>query len=301
MDRETPYPVEAEAELTGAEARSLGGDIRAALTNPRHFWIYLMLGLAALMIANIYVNDIYNDAFVFLLKGVALTIRITLSSFVIAQVLGLVTALGRISKNMILYNIATFYVEVFRGIPIVVQLVYMAFVVFPALLDLVHGVGNTMMSSDIGFLVDLGTSWKEAKLRTAFPMDIRAIIALGIAYGAYEAEVYRAGIESIERGQMEAARSLGMTYVQAMRYVILPQAIRRVLPPIGNDFVALLKDSSLASVLAVNELTHQGELHRARTFRSFETLNTVTFLYLILTISFTRVVRVLERRLSTDD
>jgi polar amino acid transport system permease protein len=283
------------------EARSLGGDIRAALTNPRHFWIYLMLALAGLMIANIVANDIYKDAFDFLLKGVALTIRITLTSFVIAQALGLITALGRISKNMIVYNIATFYVEVFRGIPIVVQLVYMAFVVFPALLDLVHNMGDALVSSNIGFIVSWGESWQAAKLRTAFPMDIRAIIALGIAYGAYEAEVYRAGIESIERGQMEAARSLGMTYVQAMRYVILPQAIRRVLPPIGNDFVALLKDSSLASVLAVNELTHQGELHRARTFRSFETLNTVTFLYLILTISFTRVVRVLERRLSTDD
>ncbi|MCZ7546339.1 MAG: amino acid ABC transporter permease [Anaerolineae bacterium] len=113
-------------------------------------------------------------------------------------------------------------------------------------------------------------------------------------------EVYRAGIESIDRGQMEAARSLGMSYVQAMRYVILPQAIRRVLPPIGNDFVAILKDSSLVSVLAVNDLTHKGDLHRARTFRTFETWNTVTFLYLILTISFSRVVRYLERRFSTE-
>jgi polar amino acid transport system permease protein len=132
-------------------------------------------------------------------------------------------------------------------------------------------------------------------------MTVRASLGLAFGYGAYEAEVFRAGIESIARGQSEAARSLGMTTGQTMRYVILPQAIRRVLPPFGNDFIAMLKDSSLISVLAVRELTHLGKLNRARTFRTFETWNTVAFLYLILTVSLSLLVKLLERRMAFEE
>jgi polar amino acid transport system permease protein len=132
-------------------------------------------------------------------------------------------------------------------------------------------------------------------------MRVRAIAGLAFAYGAFEAEVFRAGIQSIERGQMEAARSLGMGYFQAMRYVILPQAIRRVLPPLGNDFIAMVKDSSLISVLAVRELTHLGKLNRARTFRTFETWNTVTFLYLCLILLLSLGVKMLERRMAVEE
>ncbi|MGD2026591.1 MAG: amino acid ABC transporter permease, partial [Anaerolineales bacterium] len=114
------------------------------------------------------------------------------------------------------------------------------------------------------------------------------------------AEIFRAGIQSIERGQMEAARSLGMTYIQSMRYVILPQAIRRVLPPLGNDFIAMLKDSSLATVLAVPELTQLGRVQRSSTFRVFEVFNSVAFLYLTMTLILSFLVRTLERRLSSD-
>jgi len=113
--------------------------------------------------------------------------------------------------------------------------------------------------------------------------------------------VFRAGIQSIQRGQMEAARSLGMSYFQGMRYIILPQAIRRVLPPLGNDFIAMLKDSSLISVLAVRELTHLGKLNRSRTFRTFETWNTVAFLYLVLTLSLSLVVKYMERRMAYEE
>jgi polar amino acid transport system permease protein len=132
-------------------------------------------------------------------------------------------------------------------------------------------------------------------------MTARAIAGLAFCYGAFEAEVFRAGIESIERGQMEAARSLGMSYFQAMRYIILPQAIRTVLPPLGNDFIAMLKDSSLISVLAVRELTHLGKLNRSRTFRTFETWNTVTFLYLIMTLTLSVVVKFIERRMAVEE
>ena len=270
------------------------------LINPRSIWMYVLLLLGVLMVVSIITNDLYKQAFEFLVEGVQITITVSVSAFILAQILGLTTALARISKNMVAYNIATFYVEVVRGIPIIVQLIYMALVIFPALVTTFNNVGNAMTESGVPFLVGLGESMVAARIRDV-PMEIRAVLGLAIAYGAFESEVYRAGIESIDRGQMEAARSLGMTYVQAMRYVILPQAIRRVLPPIGNDFVAILKDSSLVSVLAVNDLTQKGNLHRARTCRAFETWNTVTFLYLILTISFTRLVRWLERRFSTND
>jgi ABC-type amino acid transport system permease subunit len=129
----------------------------------------------------------------------------------------------------------------------------------------------------------------------------RAIIALGIGYGAFEAEVFRAGIQSISKGQMEAAKSLGMTYFQGMRFIVLPQAIRRVLPPLGNDFIACLKDSSLVSVLAVNELTQLGRLRTAGTFRAMETYNVVAFLYLSMTLLLSGLVRWLENKMKIEE
>jgi polar amino acid transport system permease protein len=125
----------------------------------------------------------------------------------------------------------------------------------------------------------------------------RAIIALTIGYSAFISEIFRAGIQSIGRGQMEAARSLGMSSGQAMRYVILPQAIRNVLPPLGNDFIAMLKDSSLVSVLGVQDITQLGKVYSASTFRFFETYNVVAYLYLIMTVGLALVVRVIEKRM----
>jgi polar amino acid transport system permease protein len=122
-----------------------------------------------------------------------------------------------------------------------------------------------------------------------------------MGYGAFEAEVFRAGIQSIGKGQMEAAKSLGMTYFQAMRFIVLPQAIRRVLPPLGNDFIACLKDSSLVSVVAVNELTQMGRLRTAATFRAMETYNMVAFLYLSMTLLLSLLVRWLEHRMKIEE
>jgi polar amino acid transport system permease protein len=220
------------------------------------------------------------------LEGILLTIRITLISFAISVVLGLMAGLGRISRNVIFYNVATFYVEVIRGVPLVVLMLYVAFVLLPIVINALVGLGE-----DIGlsFLADVS-------IRNV-SFEARAIAALAFGYGAYEAEVFRAGIESIERGQMEAARSLGMTSFQAMRHIILPQAIRRVLPPLGNDFIAMLKDSSLATVLAVPELTQLGRVQRSSTFRVFEVFNTVAILYLSMTLLLSFLVRKLERRM----
>ena len=148
--------------------------------------------------------------------------------------------LGRTSHNTIIRGIASVYVEVVRGVPLLVQLIIWYFA-FPAMVK------------------DLGHAWNiQAFIDYKANPIVMAILGMTVCYAAYMSEVYRAGIESIPKGQMEAARSLGMTYFQAMGHVILPQAIRVILPPIGNEFVTLLKDSSLVSVVAVADLTRRG-------------------------------------------
>ncbi|NIM92638.1 MAG: ABC transporter permease subunit [Anaerolineales bacterium] len=243
----------------------------------------------------------YQDAFLFLFAGVGMTIGITIASFSMALILGLIAGLGRVSKNVVFRTFASFYVEIVRGIPLLVLIIYFAFVATEILVNIVNWIGVGMTSFlAIGPLLNIGEALSDLHIQDV-PMWLRAVFGLAFGYGAYEAEVFRAGIESISKGQMEAARSLGMTYGQAMRHIILPQAIRRVLPPFGNDFISMLKDSSLVSVLAVRELTHLGKLNRARTFRTFETWNTVAFLYLILTLSLSFVVKIIERRMAYEE
>lgn len=242
-------------------------------------WWAIVLGLAGLSIVTLIIRDgNYRDTFLFLKDGVITTLRITLFAFLFATFLGLFTGLARVSKNPFFFNLATLYVETVRGIPLVVLLLYIAFALLPLLIDSLNSIGLSVSLRDV-------------------PMEVRAIVALAIGYGAYEGEVFRAGIQSIGKGQMEAAKSLGMNYFQAMRFVILPQAIRRVLPPLGNDFISLLKDSSLATVLAVEELTQLGRLRRASTFRVLETFNLMAFLYLAMTLVLSGFVGWLERRM----
>jgi polar amino acid transport system permease protein len=259
-------------------------------------WAVFIIAIAVLFIYTVLTSEKYQDTISILLfgrpeaaalEGILLTIRITLSSFALATVLGLITGLARTSNNLIIYNIATFYVEVIRGMPLVVLMLYVAFVLLPILIDAFVGMGQSL---NIAFLANI--SIRDVSFES------RAIFALAFGYGAYEAEVFRAGIESIERGQMEAARSLGMTYFKAMRYVILPQAVRRILPPLGNDFISCLKDSSLATVLAVPELTQLGRVQRSSTFRVFEVFNSVAMLYLSMTLVLSFFVKRLERRMS---
>lgn len=239
-----------------------------------------LLGLAVSML--IVSSEDYRATFTYLLDGIATTLRITLLSFIFATILGLLTGLARVSKNVFFFNLATLYVEVIRGIPLIVLIIYIAFGIVPVLVEILNGAGIPVSIRD-------------------WPMEVRAIVALAIGYGAYEGEVFRAGIQSISKGQMEAAKSLGMTYFQAMRFVILPQAVRRVLPPLGNDFISLLKDSSLVTVLAVNDLTQLGRLRRASTFRFLETFNVVAFLYLSMTLMLSSAVRWLENKMKIQE
>jgi polar amino acid transport system permease protein len=241
----------------------------------------------------------YSDAFLFIVPGLQVTITATIIAFSVSLVIGLIFGLGRISSNPVIFNIATFYVEVVRGIPMIVIIIYVAYVLVPVVVDVVNATGSFILGTSwLAFMQGFGTTLVNMNITHIDPLA-RAIAGLAFGFGAYEAEIFRAGIQSIEKGQMEAARSLGMNYFQAMRYIILPQAIRIILPPLGNDFIAMLKDSSLISVLAVRDLTQLGKLNRSRTFRTFETWNTVTYLYLSMTLLGSLGVKWLERKMKS--
>ena len=240
------------------------------------WWAVIIIVLGVFVGYSVLTSEAYLKVLSFVMAGVKLTLQTTALAFALALVLGLIGGLGRVSRNPILYAIATLYVEVIRGLPMLVIILYMGFVIGPWIRDATSGTFDP-------------------------PMLQRAIMALGFGYGAYLTEVYRAGIQSIHRGQMEAARSLGMTYFQAMRYVILPQAFRVILPPLVNDLSALLKDSSLISVIALPELLQHGRLYVSRTFRAFEGYNTVALLYLVMTLALSSLSRVLERRMKAGE
>jgi len=252
-----------------------GSERRRALIIPwgRIPWWAVIIAILGVFVGySVLTSEAYLKVLDFVLEGVKLTLQTTVMAFALALVLGLIGGLGRVSKNPILYAIATLYVEVIRGLPMLVIILYVGFVIGPWIRDFTDGAFNP-------------------------PMLQRAIIALGFGYGAYLTEVYRAGIQSIHRGQMEAARSLGMGYFQAMRYVILPQAFRVIMPPLVNDLSALLKDSSLIAVIALPDLLQMGRLYISRTFRAFEGYNTVALLYLVMTLILSSLSRVLERRM----
>jgi polar amino acid transport system permease protein len=216
--------------------------------------------------------------------GLVLSIILAIMQMLPNEIWKIIATIIGIEVIMILlpaipYTVSTLYVEVMRGVPMLVIVLYMGFAITPAIRD-----------------ASVNWAFGEIDLR-GIPS---AVIGLSIGYGAYITEVFRGGIESIHRGQMEAARSLGMSYFQAMRYVILPQAIRVILPPLGNDFIAMLKDSSLISVIALPELLQRGRLWISRTFRAFEGYNSIAIMYLLMTLLLSLLVRVIERRTSID-
>ncbi|MCA1955085.1 MAG: amino acid ABC transporter permease [Anaerolinea sp.] len=232
----------------------------------------LVLGLA------FFKPDPFQRIVSYVRDGIWVTIYVTLISFFLVLIFGLLGGLGRLARNPIVRGAATIYVEVIRGIPVLVQLMFWYFA-FPSVIK------------DLGKLLQIQAliDYK------ANPVGM-AVLGLTFCYAAYMSEVYRAGIQSISKGQMEAARSLGMTYVQAMRYVILPQAVRVILPPVGNEFITLLKDSSLVSVVAVADMTRRGREFMASNFIPVQTWLMVALLYLLMTLFSTRIVNGIEQR-----
>lgn len=261
------------------------------------WWLFAIILIAIYAAIIIITNEEYNSAFMFIKAGLIITIKTSLISYAIAILLGLLAGLGRISKNVVINNIARLYVELIRGIPILVLIFFLALVGVPVIVDQLNTFGFWLSDQGIGFLGKIFTAITNKDIS----MNSRAVIALAVTYGAYLAEIFRAGIQSITRGQMEAARSLGMSYGQAMRYVILPQAVRNVLPALGNDFIAMVKDSSLVSVLAVRDITQVARLYAGSTFRFREAYITLAVMYLTLTVMLSLVVQFVERRLRSHD
>lgn len=213
-----------------------------------------------------------------LLLGALMTIFLTTVSVFNGIVIGTLTGVARVIHSKVLNLISGIYVDFIRGTPLLVQ-IFMIHFGTPPILGILFNHGQPIPINPF----------------------LSALLALSINSGAYVAEIVRAGIQSIDKGQMEAARSLGMTYRQSMRYIILPQAMKRVIPPLGNEFIAMLKDSSLVSVIGMEELVRKAQVIVTRSYRPTETWLEVGLIFLIMTLPFTRLVAKLERRLKTSD
>jgi len=256
------------------------------------WWLIIMVLMGMFILYNILTSELYATIFYRVTQGIVTSVRVAVISYAAAIAIGLFVSLGRVSKNPIAYNLSTLYVQIIRGVPILVQIIYVAFVITPIMVELLNAIGAALAP-----VLGVNNFLTTITLQDV-PSDTRVMIALAIAYGGFEAETFRAGIESIGRGQMEAARSLGMSYFQAMRFVILPQAFRRVLPPLGNDFISMIKDSSLVSILGVRDMTQEARLYAAASFRYLETYSILAFNYLVLTFTLSLGVKALENRLS---
>lgn len=210
----------------------------------------------------------YLDIVAFLPDGLLVTFEVTVLSLLCTIPIGIITGLGRISENRLINLVASCYVEVIRGIPLLVQLFY-----------IYYALGQIIQVSPV----------------------VSAVVAISFCYGAYMGEVVRAGILAVPLGQTEAARSLGFNKAQTMFYVILPQAMRTILPPVGNEFIAMLKDTSLVSIIAVADLLRRGREFASQTFDYFETYTVIALIYLIITLLLSKCVSLMEGRLNYYD
>ena len=267
------------------QTRNLGArSITGKATPYRDNWWWLVVAIIGIIVLlAVLIPDPYWRIIKFVSDGILVSIGVTLVAFILTLFLGLLTALGRLSKIGIINWATTIYVEIARGVPLLVQLLFWYFA-FPSLIQ------------SFGRLIQFEPF--ERYLANPYFM---AILGLTFCYAAYMSEIYRAGIQSISKGQNEAARSLGMTRGQAMRYIILPQAIKVILPPVGNEFISLLKDSSLVSVVSVADMTRRGREFMAANFLPVETWLMVALLYLVMTLISARLVAWIERKTRTEE
>lgn len=276
------------------------------------WWLIFLLLIMLLIIHLINTDEKYNLIYQQLREGIGLTIYLAFASYGLAIVIGLIVGLirsepprapergsgiGVIFKHILqtaIYNLATLYVEVMRGIPTLVFLLIAGFIIVPAARESINTqllplIRTLLNDPEIPDLV-----WRGRDTATA-------IAGLSLVYGAFLSEVFRAGIQSIAKGQVEAARSLGMGYLKVMRYIVIPQAIRRVLPPLGNDFVAMIKDTSLVTILGTTEITQIARRWSGSTFQYMETYLILTVIYLVMTTSGSLLVQAMEKYLKQDE
>ncbi|MEL6992745.1 MAG: amino acid ABC transporter permease [Pseudomonadota bacterium] len=247
------------------------------------WWLVAVVAIGLYLFWQVLTVEEYSRVLNTLRRGIWITVYVTIVGYTLACLLGLALALAQLSNSLILRQISRFYIEVMRGIPIIVLLLYVAFVLAPA-----------MVAGWNWVLQGLGLE----PIRTRdFSLLWRAVIALTLAYASFLAEVFRAGLQSVDEGQIEAAEALGLTRWQRFRLIVFPQALRVILPPLGNDFVAMVKDSSLVSVLGVTDVTQLGKVTAAGNFRYFETYNVVALVYLTITITLSLALRRFEKRM----
>ncbi len=261
------------------------------------WWVFVILILVGIFILNVSDSRTHQQAWREVQKGIWTTIWVTLVAYAIALVLGLILALLRrpsksVWYNMLVYQPTTVLVEIVRGIPTLVFVFYITLAFTPEFVGVLNDLGQSLLDEDItlnGFSEYLNT----LRVRD-IPTVYRAIAALAISYAAFLSEVFRAGLDSVDNGQREAALSVGMTQWQVMYLVVLPQAIRNILPALGNDFIAMLKESSLVSVVGVQDITRAGQTYAAATFTFFQSFNIVAVTYLVLTLTLSIFVRGVE-------
>ena len=245
------------------------------------WWLAGLLAIIVAMVLAILFSEEYQQAFtrIFpvplkLIEGIAMTFYLTLGSFVVATFMGLFIGLARVSKKTVASNLAALYIELIRGIPMLVFLFTVALVLVPDFADLID------------------------RPSRAFPMAVRGGFALSLFYAAFIAEVFRAGIQSVPREQSQAGTALGLTDRQVMRKIVLPQAVRNMLPALGNDLISLMKDTSLVSVLAVRELTQMARLYSGSSFRFRESFFVLMVIYVVLTLGLSLMLRWYERKVA---
>ena len=268
------------------------------------WWLLALAVLVLLFVRSVSDRHPYPIIWGAVQEGIWTTIWVSVVAYALALALGLIVALLRRSSNVIIYQTITLYVELVRGIPTLVLVYYMALALIPQIIYGVNDLGEWLshlaiiinLTGDTTYTITfIDTGNRLAGFQTRdFPNTYRAIIGLAISYSAFLSEIFRAGIDSVGEGQREAAQSLGMTRWQVMRLIVLPQAFRTILPPLGNDFIALLKESSLVSVLGVADITRRGQTYASSTFTFFQSYNVVALTYLTLTLALSMAVKGME-------
>jgi polar amino acid transport system permease protein len=306
----TPDTLETRAEAPPIHIQQSVTDRLAAFP----WWTLGILFLGLIFIVALTTDADYKEIFDYIVVGIQVTVRVTIIAYSIAVIIGLVTALGQLATTemtergvwghikwilrIVAHNLAAFYVQVVRGVPTLVLIFYVGLFAFPILIvPFINWIGATLASSGV-LPPDNGLA---TLTNRDVSFEIRGIVALAISYGAFSSEIFRAGIQSIEKGQIDAAKALGLSWLKLFRLIIFPQAVRRILPPLGNDFIAMLKESSLVGVLGVGEITQLGRKYASASFKFANTYVILAYLYLAMTLLLSMGVKFMERRLRTGE
>lgn len=298
-----------KVELPQEDAHSyLSRRSRMARFYTAPWWFVGLVMLWVYVLVQINSDNEYRLIFEYLDDGIPLTLSIAFISYAIALVVGLLTGIVRAYPpkapdrgvrlriklkhvaQTLLYNVVTFYIEFMRGIPAIVFLLIAGFIVVPAFVSGFNDSFLPLLQQVTGNDSISELSWRGRDPATA-------IAGLSIIYGAFLSEIFRAGIQSIPKGQIEAAKSLGLTYTQIMRFIIVPQAVRIILPPLGNDFIAMIKDTSLVTILGTPEITQLARRWSGSSFQYLETYLVLSLIYLTMTVSGSILVQLMERHL----